>query len=951
MRRTAIVALVLLLVPAVAATARGAPGPAAADGTVEVAGLEAPARVVRDVDGLAHVLAGTRHDLFFLQGLVHAQDRLFQMDVRRRQANGTLAELLGAAALPSDVQLRTIGLHRAAERSLPALSEEARAVLQAYADGVNAWVADHPLPPEYGELELTSFRPWTPLDSVAVGKLQAFGLSFDLDDIDRTTALLAYRQAGQAAGFDGARLFAEDLWRSQPFTPASTVPDATATAAAAASAPPAAAGQAAPRAGRPTARLRAAAGLARRYAEQVRMVPLLARALEGDRSKGGSNQWAVAGRVAAGGHPLVANDPHLPLDAPSTFYPIHLKAGQTDAIGSGFAGAPGVIVGHNRFIAWGATVNPSDVTDVYAEQVRPDPSSPSGLATVHQGRLEPVVPIPEVFRQNNAASGAPDDLTVVPPGGPIPRATLVVPRRNNGPIVQLDQAAGTALSVQYTGFSATREIDTFLVWDDARDLDDFRRGLQFFDVGGQNWAYADVAGNIAYFTSAELPVREDLQAGTVEGLPPYFIRDGAGGNEWLPVRHPQPGQAIPYEILPPEEMPHTVNPPAGFFVNGNNDPIGTTLDNDPLNQPRPGGGIYYLNPGYDGIRGGRITALIRAELAGDGSVSFDDMQRIQADTALVDAQFFVPHVVRALRDARGSDEEALRALADDPALEEAVGRLARWTRRTPTGIPEGYDARDPQGRRLPPTRQEVDASVAATVYAAWRGQVIRNVIDARLAPFGVPVPDGQLALTAIKHLLETFADTAGVGASGVDFFAVDGVADSVDRRDLLLLRSVKDALAKLAGPDFQAAFGGSTDQDDYRWGRLHRVVLDHPMDGPLNIPPGAGTFPAPLADLPGIPTDGGFDTVDAATHDARADASDEFMFGSGPANRFVGEPRAPGEVVAESSLPGGTSGVPGERFYVNLLPRWLTNDTFPLRQRAADLAAATASVTELLPAS
>jgi penicillin amidase len=740
MRRSAIVALVLLLVPAVAATARGAPGPAAADGTVEVAGLEAAARVVRDVDGLAHVLAGTRHDLFFLQGLVHAQDRLFQMDVRRRQANGTLAELLGGAALPSDVQLRTIGLHRAAERSLPALSEEARAVLQAYADGVNAWVADHPLPPEYGALELTSFRPWTPLDSVAVGKLQAFGLSFDLDDIDRTTALLAYRQAGQAAGFDGARLFAEDLWRSQPFTPASTVPDATATDATAAGGAEAAAGQAAPRAGRPTARLRAAAGLARRYAEQARKVPLLARALEGDRSKGGSNQWAVAGRVAAGGHPLVANDPHLPLDAPSTFYPIHLKGGQTDAVGSGFAGAPGVIVGHNRFIAWGATVNPSDVTDVYAEQVRPDPSSPSGLATVHQGRLEPVVPIPEVFRQNNPASGAPDDLTVVPPGGPIPRATLVVPRRNNGPIVQLDQAAGTALSVQYTGFSATREIDTFLVWDDARDLDDFRRGLQFFDVGGQNWAYADVAGNIAYFTSAELPVREDLQAGTVKGLPPYFIRDGAGGNEWLPVRHPQPGQAIPYEILPPEEMPHTVNPPAGFFVNGNNDPIGTTLDNDPLNQPRPGGGIYYLNPGYDGIRGGRITALIRAELAGDGSVSFDDMQRIQADTALVDAQFFVPHVVRALRNARGSDEEALRALAGDPALEEAVGRLARWTRRTPTGIPEGYDARDPKGRRLPPTRQEVDASVAATVYAAWRGQVIRNVIDARLAPFGCPCP-------------------------------------------------------------------------------------------------------------------------------------------------------------------------------------------------------------------
>jgi penicillin amidase len=947
MRRLAIVALVLLLVPALAATAKGEPGSAG------LSGLEGPARVVRDADGVAHVLAGSRHDLYFLQGTVHAQDRLFQMDVRRRQADGTLAELLGPAALPTDVQLRTIGLHRAAARSLPALSDDARAVLQAYADGVNAWVADHPLPPEYGALELTGFRPWTPLDSVAVGKLQAFGLSFDLDDIDRTVALLAYQQAGQAAGFDGARLFFDDLWRSQPFTPATTVPDATGSQAATATA--ARQGQDRLGAGQPGARLRAAAGLARRYAEQARKVPLLARALEADRSRGGSNEWAVAGRVAAGGHPLVANDPHLPLDAPSTFYPIHLQAGATDAIGSGFAGAPGVIVGHNRFIAWGATVNPSDVTDTYAEQIVPDASSPSGLATVHQvageRQLEPVIPIPEVFRQNNPASGTPDDLTVVPPGGPIPPATLIVPRRNNGPIIQLDQAAGTALSVQYTGFSATREIDTFLIWDDARDLDDFRRGLEFFDVGGQNWAYADVAGNIAYFTSAELPIREDLQAGAVAGLPPFFIRNGTGGNEWLPVQHPQPGQAIPYEILPPEEMPHTVNPPAGFFVNGNNDPIGTTLDNNPLNQLRPGGGIYYLNPGYDGIRGGRITELIRAELAGDGSVSFDDMQRIQADTGLVDAQFFVPHVVRALRNAVRSDDPTLRALARDRALVEAVARLALWSRRTPTGIPEGYDARDPEGRRLPPTDHEVATSVAATVYAVWRGQFIRNVVDARLAPFGLPVPDGQLALTALKHLLETFAGTAGVGASGIDFFAVEGVAEPADRRDVLLLRSVQGALDRLAGPDFQAAFGGSADQDDYRWGRLHRVVLDHPLDGPLNIPPGGGAFPPPLADLPGIPTDGGFDTVDASSHDARADASNDFMFGSGPANRFVGEPRAPGRVVAESSLPGGTSGVPGERFYVNLLPRWLTNDAFPLRQRLDDLDAATVSATELVPAS
>jgi penicillin G amidase len=928
MRRAIIVVLTLALLLPVGLLARGA----AAD-PVDVPGLEGPARIDRDGNGIAHIRAGTRHDLFLLQGWVHAQDRLFQMDVRRRQADGTLAELLGPAALPTDVQLRTIGLHRAAARSLPALSADARAVLAAYADGVNAWVAEHPLPPEYGALSLTSVRPWTALDSVAVGKLQAFGLSFDLD-IELTTALLGYQQAGQAAGFDGTALFFQDLWRSEPFTHASTVPDASQGAGAAA---PAATGRAAAAlaAGPAGERLRAAGRLAERYAAVAAKVPLLRQALAQDRGQTGSNQWAVSGREAAGGHPLLANDPHLALDSPSTFYPVHLQAGETDAIGSGFAGAPGVIVGNNRFISWGATVNPMDVTDTYAEQLRPDPSSPSGLATVYQGRLEPVIPIPETFRQNNPGSGTPDNLTVVPPGGAIPPATLIVPRRNNGPILQLDRGAGTALSVQYTGFSATREIDTVLIWDDARNLDDFRRGLELFDVGGQNWAYADVEGNIAYFTSAELPLREDLQAGAVHGLPPFFIRNGTGGNEWLPVRNPQPGQAIPYEILPYSEMPQLLNPPAGFFVNANNDPAGTTLDNDPLNQTRPGGGIYYLNNGYAGIRGGRITALIRAELAGAGTVSFADSQRIQADTALVDAQFFVPHLVRALARGAVDSDPTLRGLARDPAVAEAVGRLALRNRRTPTGIAEGYDAADTDGQRQPPTRLEQANSAAATIYGVWRGQVIKGAIDARLAPFGVPVPDGERSLTALKHLLETFADSQGVGASGIAFFAVEGVADPADRRDVVLLSAVQAALARLAGPDFQAAFGGSADQGDYRWGRLHRVTMDHPLGGPFNIPPAFGAFPPPLADLPGIPTDGGFETVDASAHDARADAAGEFGFGGGPANRYVSEARAPGDVRAESSLPGGTSGIPGTPFSVNLLPGWLTNDTFPLEQGAA----------------
>ena len=207
-------------------------------------------------------------------------------------------------------------------------------------------------------------------------------------------------------------------------------------------------------------------------------------------------------------------------------------------IGNSFAGAPFVIVGHNQHLAWGATVDPVDVTDVFQEKLVPDPTSPSGLSTVFQGQLEHVVPIPERYLVNQPGDGVADDVVPVPNGGAIPAATLIVPRRNQGPLVQVDLATGIGLSVQYTGFSGTRELDAFLAFDAARDLRDFQRALQSFDVGSQNFCYADDAGNIAYFAGAEVPVREDLQQGRVAGLPPYFIRSGTGGNEWLPEPAP-----------------------------------------------------------------------------------------------------------------------------------------------------------------------------------------------------------------------------------------------------------------------------------------------------------------------------------------------------------------------------------------------------------------------------
>jgi penicillin G amidase len=936
-RRITVLAVLVLLLAAVAGLTSRQRSATASTATrpVTLAGLQSAARVARDANGIAHIFAANDHDAAFLHGWVHAEDRLFQMDLTRRQASGTEAELMGASALPSDVQARTIGLRRAAQRSLEVASTEGTEILEAYADGVNAWVTSHPLPSEYAELSLDEFAPWTPLDSLTIGKAIAFSLSFDLD-LDITLDYLDYLAAGASGGFDGNALFFEDVFRSAPFDPASTVPDATAPAASGR------AGVAADRTGSVTDHRarggapdyldgRAAAAL-RQWRSRIEDVSLLAPALDREDDQG-SNEWGVGASVSASGRPMIANDPHLALDTPSTFYPIHLRARSMDVYGEGFAGIPGVILGHNQFIAWGATTNPMDVTDTFMEHLVEDPSAPSGLAIVHQGVREPVEAIAETYRVNTLGGG----VVEVPPGGGIPEATLVVPRRNNGPLVFADVASGVGISVQYTGFSATGELETFRLWNRARNLDEFREGLASFDFGSQNWAYADVHGNLAYFTSAEMPLREDLEAGVVEGLPPFFVRDGTGGNEWLPVESPQPNQALPYEILPSDEMPQTVNPPAGWFVNANNDPAGTTLDNDPLNQFRPTGGIYYLNPSYDGFRGGRITEMIRAELGRDGSLSFDEMQAMQADVSLIDAEVLVPHLLAAFDRAGGSATPELSALAADPRVAEAIERLRAWDHTTPTGIPEGYDAADTDGQLAEPSDDEVADSIAATIHGVWRSRVIANTIDTTLDSLGLARPGSDVAIADLRNLLADYRARGGVGASGVDFFVVPGAASPEDERDVLLLRSLAEALDRLAGPSFAAAFGGSADQDDYRWGKLHRVVFDHPLDGDRSIPPAGGAFPQPLPGLPGIPTDGGFGTVDASSHSARASDANGFMFGGGPVRRFVGEMRPGQGSRAESSLPGGTSGEVGSDRYFTLLPAWLTNESYRQPLRASDL--------------
>lgn len=913
---------------------------AATSETVDLPQLDKRARAHRDSDGVWHVYAASERDALFLQGWLQAKDRLFQIDVLRRTASGTLAELVGTGALPSDVQLRTIGLRRAAERSLGAYSPATVAGLQAYADGVNAWVAANPLPPQYAALKIGSFEPWTALDSAVIGKALSFQLSFDLD-IDATLNYLQYEQKlGTVNPQLPAALFFLDVFRSAPFDRASSIPDATGeppfigpltTPAAKAKAPAASLGI-------DPATVRQLQRVDRKF----RAVPFLRNTLTRTEQQIGSNEWAVAGSKTVDGRPLVANDPHLSLDLPPNFYQIHLvtKDG-LDAIGSSIAGTPWVVLGQNQYVTWGETTTGFDVTDTYQERIQALPPDTNGLprfVTFYQGQPEPVTVIPVTFRANVNGNVVP--IAPTPQNG-IPPFVLTVPRRNNGPIVDLDidsnTGAGTAISVQYAGFSATRELQTFALLNRARNLDEFVEALQYFDVGSQNFIYGDIDGNIGYFTTAEVPLREDLQAGTVAGAPPWFIRSGEGGNEWLVDPNPDAFNGTGYLSLPFAELPQTVNPVNGFVVNANNDPAGVTLNNNPLDQLRKSGqGIYYLGYAFDfGTRAGRITQALKQELA-RGPVDAADMKAIQADVRLLDAQVLTPYITGAFQRAgRSNANPALAAFAADPRIAEAVGRLRAWNHTTPTGVPTGYDASDSNGNLRPPSATEVRHSIAATIYSVWRSKAIANGVDLTLQGLGVPTPGSGEAIKALRHLMER----SGVGLSTVDFFAWAPLPTAAERRDFVALKSLADALDALAGPDFEAAFKRSTNQEDYKWGRLHRIVFDGlVVGGPYSIPGATPEIPASFSDLRGVATDGGFGVVDASSHGARAASSDAFMFGSGPNRRYVGTPgTAPGSIVADTSLPGGISGMLGSPFYANLLKSWLTNETFPLRVALPDV--------------
>ena len=912
--------------------------------TIKIPGLTDAVRLVTDRNGVRHITATNDFDLAIASGYVHCRDRLFQMDQTRRQVNGTEAELLGPGRLEADIQARILGLHHAAGRTLNALPRHLHRLLQHYADGVNHCIDTLPLPPEYDLLELTEVRPWKAIDSVAISKGFAASLSLDVDT-ELTKDLFAFIDAGIAEGFDGQLFFFADVFRSAPMDPASTVLDATN-------------GVPFIQASKWKAdsdKLARAREASRRVKQKLQNHPIFELALNRREIFVGSNEWGVTGSKTRDGRPIIANDPHLALNIPSTFYEWHLVVtddpdeGSMNVSGVGFPGVPGVVLGQNKRITWGAAVNPMDLSDVFSDRllVAQSPCFQIGASACIEsppGKFHPVeIESGGTYFFNVIGNGLNNNLVEATELPLEAKIIARVPFRSFGPIIDVsdpsvfdpsgDGGITQALVLQFTGFHATRELESIQLWNRAQNLDDFLEGLAKFDAIAQNWAYADVDGNLAYFTSAEIPLRKDLEEGAVVGLPPFFVRDGTSGeNNWIEDSARSQGQAIPFAVLPFEEMPQTTNPENDFFVNANNDPAGTTLDNDPLNQLRTSSrnpkAIYYLNPGYaDGLRAGRITRLIKYHR---GKISVNDMKRFQSNTQQLDAELMTPFLLDAFNNARRPDAPPeLAEFATDRDIIEAVIRLAKWDFSTPTGISKGYDAKDFYGFRRPRVSiREARASVAATLYNMWRGQAIRNIVDARLDSLGIPIdafPGSRDALKALYNFLSQDPYT-GIAAARIDWIPEPAALSAENRRDLALLQALRSALDRLASPEFALAFGESTNQNRYRWGKLHRIVFEHPFLDAFNIPPQAG-FKNLRPQLPGLARDGGYEMVNRSGFSSRAQNHNAFMFKHGPARRYVGQVRRGRQrITGVNVVPGGPSGIPGDPYYATQLGAWLTAD-------------------------
>lgn len=791
-------------------------------GTLKIKGLQAPVSVKRDSSGIPQIYADNSEDLFLAQGYVQAQDRFWEMDVRRHMTAGRLSEMFGAEQVETDAFLRTLGWRRVAEKEYKQLPAQTKDFLKAYSAGVNAYLKDHKgsaLSVEYAALDLAGKgyepQPWNPVDSVAWLKAMAWDLRGNMtDEVDR--ALMTSR-------LDKDQI--EDLYPGYPYDRNKPIVDHGAVDPATkkfdpeaeggqSGAPGGAAGgergegtegpgtggagdggqgaSGGTGAGGTTPGTSAGengsqgAGQAVQgastqlgsVAQKLDKVP----GLLGPNGSGiGSNSWVISGKYTTTGKPLLANDPHLAPQLPSVWYQMGLhcrsidKTCPFDVSGFTFSGMPGVVIGHNQNISWGMTNLGADVTDLYLEKVKDGHYLYDGKQVPYRTREE----------------------TIKVAGGK--NRTITVRETNNGPIVSdrdkelrkvgdkspvgnaaPDRGDGYAISLRWTALEPSKTMDAVFKLNRAANFSEFREAAGEFAVPSQNLIYADTKGNIGYQAPGRIPVR------------------GKGDG-----RYPAPGWDSRYRwkgYIPQSALPWEYNPERGYIVTANQ----AVVDREKY--------PYLLTDdwGY-GARSQRINDLIQSKIKDGGKLSMKDMESMQMDNSSEIAKLLVPYL--------------LKIDIDDKYVRDAQKLL------------EGWDY-----------TQDSDSAPAAYFNAVWRNllklsfgdklpkelRVKGDCLYVRPSDDSGPVDDLSGNERLVRECGQRSPDAAQPDGGDrwfevvrkllkqpdSDWWKTRGTSrqDGDKNRDELLAHAMKDARWELT-----SKLG--KDINTWSWGRLHRLML------------------------------------------------------------------------------------------------------------------------------
>jgi penicillin amidase len=477
-------------------------------GEVSLQGLHEPVEIITDRYGVPHIYAQNEDDLYFAQGYMQAQERLWQMELNRRIGSGRLAEIFGEIALEADRFARRVGMHRTAADAVAQLPSHSRRILDAYARGVNASIErqrrSRKLPIEFTVLRFTP-APWRMEDSVQWSKMMGWNLGGNWEtEVTRArivSKLGAERAAKLEPGYD-------------PKHPLIVPPGVEYQGI--------------------------NLGLLEQY-EQLKQ-------LSGFGLLGGSNNWVVDGTMTTTGMPILCNDPHLGQAAPSIWYECHLVAGDIDVIGVSFPGTPGIVIGHNQHVAWGLTNAVSDIQDLYVEKF--NPQRPNQYE--YMGKWEEAQVIREEIIVKGSNTPIVEEVRVTRHG---PIITTFTPSTgiqvdNNGHTPTPASPGELPLALRWSSLEKHDILSAVQKMNRATSWEEFRDGLRDWDSPPQNVVFADTQGNIGYVMAGAIPIRAKGQS--LLPSPGW-----TGEYEWT-------------GYIPFEELPQTFNPNQHFIATANN---------------------------------------------------------------------------------------------------------------------------------------------------------------------------------------------------------------------------------------------------------------------------------------------------------------------------------------------------------------------------------------------